>query len=144
MANSSRFTDPPSPHSPRFARYLDPGNPAHVLYVLDRFKRFRDVLSKHDLPDEFRRFGNTDYAQDEQKKWDNFKALQKMVAQYPGICEVHTFDTYHMYHTAHKLSSLLHEIQSDLLFAWYSILHQSCNELETVDPWTFVFPQAEK
>ena len=90
----SRFTDPPSPHSPRSARYLDPNNPAHVLFVLDRFKRFRDYLSKHDLPEEFRKFGNTDYAQDEQKKWSDFKALQELVAQYPGICEVHTFDTY--------------------------------------------------
>jgi hypothetical protein len=90
----SQFTDPPSPHSPRFARYLDPNNPAHVLYVLDRFKRFRDTKSKHELPVEFRQFGNTDYAQEEQKSWDDFKALQELVSQYPGLFEVHTFDTY--------------------------------------------------
>jgi len=92
--SSKNFTDPPSPHSPRFARYLDPNNPVHVLYVLDRFKKFRDAKSKHELPEEFHKFGNTDYAQDEQKKWSDFKALQEMVARYPGICEVHTFDTY--------------------------------------------------
>jgi len=74
----SQFTDPPSPHSPRSARYLDPNNPAHVLYVLDRFKRFREYSSKHDLPEEFHKFGNTDYAQDEQKKWSDFKALQEL------------------------------------------------------------------
>ena len=83
-----------SPHSPRFARYLDHNNPVHVRYVLDRFKRFRDYSSKHDLPEKFHKFGNTDYAQDEQKKWSDFKALQELVARYPGICQVHTFDTY--------------------------------------------------